>query len=148
MDHTGNKSEDFRVLSCEHDVLQIKSKISNQYFSRGKVVTAFQEWITCCFSRYTSDMMLTQAVRRRHRRTCWGSWTHRPTVLSAPVSVDASPQLVWTHRPIGLTAPSKLDLQPHLGFAPLDLQPHPESATFSRHSSSQRNQIGPYHTNY
>ena len=59
-----------------------------------------------------------------------------------------APQLVWTHRPIGLTAPSKLDLQPRLGFAPLDLQPHPESATFSRHSSSQRNQIGPYHTNY
>ena len=59
-----------------------------------------------------------------------------------------APQLVWTHRPIGLTAPSKLDLQPHLGFAPLDLQPHPESATFSQHSSSQRNQIGPYHTNY
>ena len=69
-----------------------------------------------------------------------GSWTHRPTVLSAPVSEDA--------RPNGLTAPSKLDVQPHLGFAPLDLQPHPESATVSRHSSSQRNQIGPYHTNY
>ena len=51
-----------------------------------------------------------------------------------------APQLVWTHRPIGLTAPSKLDLQPHLGFAPLDLQPYPESATFSGHSSSQRNQ--------
>ena len=47
-----------------------------------------------------------------------------------------------------VTAPSKLDLQPHLGFAPLDLQPHPESATLPRHSSSQRNQIGPYQTNY
>ena len=34
MDHTGNKSlQDFRVLSCEHDVFQINQIQKNQYRS-------------------------------------------------------------------------------------------------------------------
>ena len=48
-----------------------------------------------------------------------GSWTHRPTVLSAPVSVDASPHRTYSPikirftapsriRPIGLTAPPRI----------------------------------------
>ena len=37
-----------------------------------------------------------------------GSWTHRPTVLSAPVSVDASPHRTYSPIKIGFTAPSRI----------------------------------------
>ena len=42
MDHTGNKSSNFCVLSCEHDVLQIyKIKSLNQLAQQSDLLVAY-----------------------------------------------------------------------------------------------------------